>query len=90
MVVLEESPWYNEILRRGEARGEARGRQAEAVSLILRLLDRRIGEIPAGLRAEIAALSLVQLETLGDALLEFGAIADLTTWLASQASQASD
>jgi predicted transposase YdaD len=80
MVVLEESPWYNEILRRGEVRGEERGRQDEASALILRQLQRRLGAIDPTLQAQVVALSLPRLETLSEALLDFSSPADLMAW----------
>ncbi|MBC1198372.1 DUF4351 domain-containing protein, partial [Microcystis aeruginosa BLCCF158] len=57
------------------------GRREEAVSLILRLLNRRLGEISSTLSQQIRELSLEQLETLGEALLDFTSLTDLTTWL---------
>lgn len=81
MVILEESPWYNEILRRGEARGEARGRQEEASSFVLRQLTRRFGSIAPDLQTQIQAMSLDRLESLGEALLDFSTLDDLTHWL---------
>ncbi|MGI0488541.1 DUF4351 domain-containing protein [Pantanalinema rosaneae CENA516] len=57
----------------------------EAKLLILRQLARRVGELPASVRSQIEALSLAQLESLGEALLDFRAIADLDAWL--QANQ---
>lgn len=93
MAVLRESPWYQEILREGERQGEQRGRQAgrqegrqagrqeEGRSLILKLLTRRIGAISPDLIAQVEALSIEQLESLGEALLDFTQAADLVNWL---------
>ena len=50
-------------------------------SLVSRLLNRQVGKLPIALQSQIDRLSLSQLENLGDTLLDFGAIADLTTWL---------
>lgn len=50
-------------------------------SLILRLLTRKVGEISETTRSQIEALSIFQLEALGEALLDFSEIADLGTWL---------
>jgi predicted transposase YdaD len=77
MVVLEESPWYNEILRRGEERG----RQEEASALILRQLGRRLGTIDPTIQAQVIGLSLDRLESLSEALLDFSSVADLLEWL---------
>lgn len=60
---------------------QEKGRQSEAVSLILQLLNRRLGEISSTLSQQIQELSLEQLETLGEALLDFTSLTDLTTWL---------
>jgi predicted transposase YdaD len=52
--------------------------------LIIRLLNRRIGEIDPSLTERIRGLSLEQLENLGEALLKFSNIADLEAWLNQQ------
>jgi predicted transposase YdaD len=75
MTVLRESPWYQEIEQTGVLKGEQ--------SLILRLLTRRIGEVSAERRSQVQALSLVQLDALGEALLDFSGPTDLDEWLRS-------
>jgi hypothetical protein len=67
------------IERMAEARGQVLGER----SVILRLLNRKVGTIPDHTLDRINALSIAQLESLGEALLDFGTIADLTTWLDS-------
>ncbi len=57
-------------------------RQQEAKLLVLRLLNRRVGPVPDRLLSEIHTLSLEQLESLGEALLDFSVLADLEAWLA--------
>ncbi len=76
MTVLRESPWYQELLQEG--------RTEEGRSLILRLLTRRIGEVAPERRLQVQALSLPQLEALGEALLDFSGPADLDEWLRAQ------
>jgi predicted transposase YdaD len=66
-----------------EAREE--GREEEARSLILRQIDRRAGKVPEPIKLRIGVLSLAQLENLGVALMDFATIADLETWLATNA-----
>ncbi len=83
MAVLRESPWYQEILREGERQG----RQEESRSLVLKLLRRRVGDLPPDLTAQVQVLSLAQLEVLAEALLEFTELADLVNWLDSQADR---
>jgi predicted transposase YdaD len=90
MAVLRESPWYNEILkeglqagrREGLQEGLQEGRKEEAIALVLRQLTRRLGEISASRRERVRGLSLAQLEELGEALLDFTAMADLDEFLA--------
>ncbi|UZQ53095.1 Rpn family recombination-promoting nuclease/putative transposase [Trichothermofontia sichuanensis B231] len=64
MAVLRESPWYQEILREGARQGERK----EGQSLILKQLNRRLGELTPDLTLRVQALELPQLEALGEAL----------------------
>ena len=92
--MIQESVIYQEITAQAEARGEARGvvkgeARGEArgvvkgeVTLILRQLKRQIGEVSPQLQAQIQQLSVVQLEELGEALLDFEQESDLVAWLA--------
>jgi predicted transposase YdaD len=85
--MMRESVIFQEILAEGELLGEQRGRQegrkAEGQLLVLRLLTRRVGELPQEVRSRIETLSLEQLENLGEALLDFQAIADLEAWFST-------
>ncbi|MBD2254526.1 DUF4351 domain-containing protein [Nostoc parmelioides] len=74
--MMRESVIYQEILAEGEQRGEQRER-----SLVLRLLTRRVGELPQDMGDRLETLSLEQLENLGEALLDFTNLADLLLWL---------
>ncbi|WP_295615554.1 DUF4351 domain-containing protein, partial [Chamaesiphon sp. GL140_3_metabinner_50] len=82
---LEQTRVYREAKAEGEligeARGEARG-EAKEQALILRLLTRRVGKMPNQLQERIKSLPLERLEELGEALLDFTAMADLEAWLA--------
>jgi predicted transposase YdaD len=69
------------VYREAEQQGSVRGRQEEAQSLILRQLNRRVGNISIDLEARIKTLTLAQLEELGEALLDFSQMADLVAWL---------
>ncbi|MBE9167050.1 Rpn family recombination-promoting nuclease/putative transposase [Pleurocapsales cyanobacterium LEGE 06147] len=68
-ITLQETRVYREI------------KQEEALTLILRQLTRRVGELPQQVREQIETLSLEQLEELGEALLDFTSVADLHSWL---------
>lgn len=67
----------------GERIGYERGREEGEQTLVLRLLQKRVGELPEKVRERIQTLSLNQLEALGEALLDFTAIEDLFNWLAT-------
>lgn len=60
---------------------KAEGREEGERSLMLRQLVRQVGELPESMRSLIATLPLTQLESLGVALLDFSALADLDQWL---------
>jgi len=66
---MRESTIYQEILHEGES------------NLVLRQLARRVGQISPEVRSRIQQLPLAQLEELGEALLDFGSMQDLTDWL---------
>ncbi|MBW4671005.1 MAG: DUF4351 domain-containing protein [Cyanomargarita calcarea GSE-NOS-MK-12-04C] len=61
--------------------GYERGELAEGRSLILLLLNTRIGEVPQQNRTAIESLTLKKLEALGQALLNFTSTDDLVRWL---------
>ncbi|MGD1929717.1 MAG: DUF4351 domain-containing protein [Leptolyngbyaceae cyanobacterium] len=67
-----------------ETRVYQEGREEEAKSLILRLLNRKLGELPEDLQAQVSQLPLATLEAVGEALFDFGEMADLQAWLAQQ------
>ena len=67
--------------RIGYERGEQEGRQKQAREIVLRQLQRRVGELPQEVIEEIQALSLEQLESLGEALLDFTTMDDLLNWM---------
>ncbi len=60
---------------------ELRGIQKEAATMVLRLLNRRVGVLIPQLQERIQQLSTPQLEDLGEALLDFTAMTDLENWL---------
>jgi hypothetical protein len=61
----------------GERIGYERGQQ----DIVLRLLQRRVGELSQEVKEQVQALSQEDLEALGEALLDFTAMADLLDWL---------
>ncbi|WP_293036282.1 DUF4351 domain-containing protein [Moorena sp. SIO1F2] len=74
--MMQESVVYQRIIRQGLEQGKH-----NEVKLIIRLLNRRLGEINPQLQNQIEQLSFSQLEDLGEALLDFETEVDLTNWL---------
>ncbi len=68
-ITLKETRVYREI------------KEEEALTLILRLLNRRVGELSQDVLEQLKTLSLEQLENLGEALLDFTSIDNLYIWL---------
>ncbi len=73
---MQESVTYQDIL--------SKGKQQEALSLITRLLNRRLGNVSDTEVERLRGLSIEELEALGEALLDFTSVADLTSWLTQQ------
>ncbi len=79
-----QMPYITSVEQIGYDRGieeEIRRSLERERSLVIRRLNHKIGPISELLIARINTLSLPKLEFLGDALLDFGSIADLTNWL---------
>jgi predicted transposase YdaD len=65
----------------GKAEGKQEGKQEGEAQLIIRQVNRRCGILSPNQEAQIRSLDLNQLESLGEALLDFTTIADLEAWL---------
>jgi predicted DNA-binding ribbon-helix-helix protein len=81
---LEEErtmPYITSVERMGFERGEESGMEKGERSLALRLLQRKFGELPDRALTQINTLSGSPLAALGEALLDFGTLEDLTVWL---------
>jgi hypothetical protein len=75
------NPFIELGIQRGLQKGIVKGRQQGEVELVLRLLKRRLGALPASQEKAVRKLELSRIEALGEALLEFASRADLTRWL---------
>jgi Domain of unknown function (DUF4351) len=73
--------WMERGIVEGRAEGIEQGRTEGERSLVLRQLTRRLGTLPTSVEDQIQALELLQLEALGEALLDFAQLSDLTDWL---------
>jgi predicted transposase YdaD len=87
--IVQGSVIYDQIVRESEARGEARGEIRGERAMMMKMLNRRLKidgnskakSLPVSLSTQLEALSLEQVESLGEALLDFTSIADLKEWL---------
>jgi len=71
--------WMEKGIERGIERGIEQGFIREK-ELILRQIKRKLGEIDSELETEIKALDIERVEALGEALLDFNSVQDLTDW----------
>jgi hypothetical protein len=67
-----------------ERMGIEKGKQEEAFTFATRLLNRRLSNLDDTLVDRLRGLSVEQLEALGEVLLDFKQVADLTNWLSQQ------
>ncbi len=88
MISEKELDRWNPFVLIGERRGIRQGRQSEGTTLVLRLLQRRLGPLPEARHRAIEKLSLRKIEALGEALLDFDSPDDLTRWLQKNAGAA--
>ena len=90
--IMEESVTYQAILREGELKGlkrgreegEIQGRKQALLTIILRLLTRKFGNLPPKLHTRIARLQIPRLESLAEAILDFESVADLELWFSKK------
>jgi predicted transposase/invertase (TIGR01784 family) len=81
---LKQTRVYQEAREEGELRGEKRGLVKGQATMLLRLLNRKFGQISPSLRGKVNKLSAKQLENLAEALFDLETIADLSDWLKTQ------
>lgn len=76
-IPVKETKLYKEGIKEGQRKGIQKGE----LTVILRLLHKRLGDIPQDVVDRVSTLSLVQLESLSDTFLDFATVMDLQTWL---------
>ena len=79
-LIMQLSPLYLAEIQAAEDRGRKLGERREEV-LITRLLNRHVGDVSPQIQEKIKTLPLEKLDDLGEALLDFAAMEDLTAWL---------
>ncbi len=81
---LEKREMFIEDQQGAIIKGRQEGIKEGKLELVLRLLERRVGEIAPDIDSRIRRLSIEQLENLGEAVLDFTSTSDLTDWLQGQ------
>ncbi len=69
-------------MRTGIEQGRQEGLQRET-ELIIRQLKRKIGQLTPEIEAQVKGLEIEELENLGETLLDFEQLEDLTNWLSN-------
>lgn len=77
---LKHTRVYQDAREEGEQRGLVKGQ----ATMLLRLLNRKFGQISPSLRGKVNKLSAKQLENLAETLFDLETIADLSAWLKTQ------
>jgi Domain of unknown function (DUF4351) len=81
--MTEQSSIYEQWRQSAVKEGEQTGK----FDLVLRQLNRRIGELTDSLKEVVQALPLSDVEELGQALLDFATVEDLEAWLEAHGVQ---
>jgi hypothetical protein len=68
-----------EVITSWERKGRAEGQRL----VVERMLTRRFGALPRGVRERLATLTTDELTALADALLDFTNLAEVEAWLAT-------
>ena len=74
-------PYVTSVEKIGIEKGIKEGKTEGERSLVLHLLNHKFGELPDRTVTQIDTLSTQRIKRLGEALLDFGSIVDLTSWL---------
>lgn len=77
----EEKERVMEIVTSWMRTGIEQGRREGEVSIVMRLLKRKVGELDPVVEAKVRGLEVAALEELSEALLDFEDVEDLTVWL---------
>ena len=83
-LIMRLEPLYQRDREQAKQEGREEGIIDGEKRLVIRQLNRRIGEIDASLIERVQGLSIEQLENLGEALLDFSNVTDLEAWLNQQ------
>ena len=85
-LIMQLSPLLLERISASEQRGELKGHQ----ELVLRQLRKKIGSLSVEVESQVRSLSLIQSESLGEALLDFMQASDLFQWLINNSTRSTE
>ncbi|MGK7872449.1 MAG: DUF4351 domain-containing protein [Xenococcaceae cyanobacterium] len=77
--------WMRTGIEQGRQEGIQEGIQRET-DLVLRLLKHKLGELAPEVETQVRGLEIDQLEDLGEILLDFERVEDLTAWLKNKST----
>ncbi|MCC5600855.1 DUF4351 domain-containing protein [Nostoc favosum] len=83
-LIMRLEPLYQQDRERAVQEGQTQGIKQGEQRLVIRLLNRRFGEIDLSLIERVQELPVEQIEGLAEALLDFSSLTDLETWLNQQ------
>jgi hypothetical protein len=80
----KKMPYITSIERSGKLKGKLEGKLEGKQELIIKQLNRRVGEIQSSIVKQVKSLNIEALEALGEVLLDFSTITNLEQWLQSR------
>ncbi|WP_324631555.1 DUF2887 domain-containing protein [Phormidium sp. CCY1219] len=78
---VTQTRFYQEVIQIGRQEGRQEGEQLGEANLIVRQISRRFGALSPEQISQVRSLSIPQLESLGEALLDFQSIGEFEVWL---------
>ncbi|MGB3293375.1 MAG: Rpn family recombination-promoting nuclease/putative transposase [Phormidesmis sp.] len=79
--IMQDSVTYQAIKQEGREEGREEGRREASLSLAFRLLQHKFGQLSDAMELRISQLPVAKLESLGEAVLDFETVSDLSAWL---------
>lgn len=80
MAILQKSPLFQQMAREQRQEGRLEG----GLSLLLRQIQRRFGEIPVAIQTNLEGLNIQQLEELSDVILTVNSLDEFISYIPSQ------
>ena len=80
-ISVKETRIYKEIREEERQEGRQEGRLEGQARIIVGLLRKRFGELPATVTEQISKLSSLELEAMSEAIFDFVKLSDVTEWI---------